>query len=175
MLLTPQSLEVFAPGGALPPLPAPQEMGAPGPRWLPWEDQMIRELTEPARRAGKKMSWVRVCDHLPHRNAQECRARARRLWINEQSGFVPKPPRAHPYDLGTAAAEAICLAMEALGHKRTETCADKAEVYLDPYVLWRAPSHDELLDEHGELVCSTPPKQGNLVEVDAYSDAFCLW
>jgi hypothetical protein len=175
MLLTPKSLEVFAPGGALPHLSAPQEMGAPGPRWLPWEDQMIRTLTEPARRAGKKMSWVRVCDHLPHRSAQECRARARRLWINEQSGFVPKPPRAHPYDLGTAAAEAICLAMEALGHKRVDTCADKAVVYLDPYVLWRAPSHDELLDEHGELVCSTPPKHGDPVEVDAYSDALCAW
>jgi len=149
-------------------------MGAPGPRWLPWEDQMIRVLTEPARRAGKKMSWVRVCDHLPHRSAQECRARARRLWISEHSGAV-KPPRAHPYDLGTAAAEAITVAMEALGHKRVDTCVDKVAVHLDPYVLWRAPSHDELLDEHGELVRCGTPKPSDPVEVDAYSDALCAW
>lgn len=150
-------------------------MGAPGPRWLPWEDQTIRELTEPARRAGQKMSWVRVCDYLPHRSAQECRARARRLWINEQSGTVAKPPRAHPYDLGTAAAEAVTMAMEALGHKRIDRCAEKVAVHLDPFVLWRAPSHEDLLDEHGELVRCDPPEPSEPVRVDSYSEALCTW
>lgn len=175
MQLTPRSPEAFPTGGALSPLPVPQEMGAPGPRWLPWEDEMIRVLTEPARRAGKKMSWVLVCDYMPHRSAQECRARARRLWFHERGGAVARPPRAHPYDLGTAAAEAITMAMEALGHKRVDTCVDEVAVQLDPYVLWRAPSHDELLDEHGELVRFTPPKPSEPVEVDAYSDALCAW
>ena len=74
----------------------------------------------------------------------------------------PKPPRAHPYDLGTAAAEAISAAMEALGHKRVDTCAQRVTVDLDPFVLWRAPSHEELLDEHGELMrAATCPSPAN--------------
>ena len=149
-------------------------MGAPGPRWLPWEDETIRVLTEPARRAGRKMSWVRVCDHLPHRSAQECRARARRLWINEHGGGA-KPPTKHSYDLGTAAAEAITMAMEALGHKRVDTCAHKVAIDLDPFVLWKVPSHEDLLDEHGELVRSDPPEPIEPARVDSYSDALCTW
>jgi len=176
MLPTPNSPDAF-PQGDPAPYPttrATQEMVAQT-GWLPWEDHTIRVLTEPERRAGKKMSWVRVCDHLPHRTAQECRARARRLWLME-NGEVVKPPRAHPYDLGTAAAEAITMAMEALGHKRVDTCAQKVTVDLDPFVLWRVPSHEDLLDEHGELVCSDPPVRGESAEVDAYSDIeLCAW
>lgn len=141
--------------------------------WLPWEDHTIRALTEPERRAGKKMSWVRVCTHLPHRSAQECRARARRLRTLEHGGARPSTKR--PHDLGIAAAEAIAMAMEALGHRRVDTCAQRVAVGLDPFVLWRAPSHDDLLNEHGELVRCEPSDRSEPAEVDACSDVSCPW
>lgn len=177
MQSAPNLPNLFAPRGETPypTARATQEMVAQT-GWAPWEDRTIRDLTEPERRAGKKMSWVRVCEHLPHRSAQECRARARRLWLHDQGGAVAKPPVKHPYDLGTAAAEAVVMAMEALGHKRVDTYAQRVTVDLDPFVLWRAPSHEDLLDEHGELMRCDTPEPSEPAEVDAYSeDALCVW
>jgi hypothetical protein len=142
--------------------------------WKSWEDRVLGEMTGSWRAAGQKMSWVRVVDALPHRTAQECRARARRLWALGCDGFGPLEPRS-ARNANWEAAEAIGCAMEALGRARAKKRARKVAIELDPFLLWRAPSHEDLLDEHGELVGPGPSEPRQRVQVDAYSEALCAW
>ena len=104
MQLTADPPNLFAPRRETPypTARATQEMVAQA-GWLPWEDHAIRVLTEPERRAGGKMSWVRVCEHLPHRSAQGA-ARAREGCGSTSKAAPSRSRRARPYDLGTAAA-----------------------------------------------------------------------